>query len=105
MQPDSIDLLVCDGGALKALDDEGTVGGYLVLFGSPEATDASQNRDFFTSETDFGLDLTSRSRVLYHHGLDPRLGNRSLGVGELKADEVGVWMTKSQLLRFDPFGF
>ncbi len=40
--------LVYQGGAAKALDDKGKVGGYLVLFGGPDQTDASQLRDYFT---------------------------------------------------------
>jgi phage head maturation protease len=86
--------MVYFGGQCKALDDKGKVGGYLVLFGTADATDASEQRDFFTPETDFGLDLSTTSRMLYHHGLDGTIGAKSLGTGGagLKADATGVWM-------------
>lgn len=94
---------VCfDGGACKSLDAKGKVGGYLVLFGSPQATDASKFRDYFTKDTDFGLDLSTRSRVLYHHGLNKEVGAKALGTGgggSLKADEVGIWMEAQLDLR------
>jgi phage head maturation protease len=95
----STETMVWFGGACKALDDAGKVGGYLVLFGSPDATDASPQRDYFTAETDFGLDLSTKARLLYHHGLVPPVGNRSLGIGELKADAVGIWIEGQLALR------
>jgi phage head maturation protease len=90
------------GGGLKSLDDSGRVGGYLVLFGHPGSTDASQDRDYFTAETDFGLDVMPNSRAYYDHGLDPRLGNRVLGVFALEADAVGVW-AEGELHRRDAY--
>jgi len=92
MEP--IETLVWFGGACKALDDKGQVGGYLVLFGSPDQTDASSLRDYFTPDTDFDLDSASaKSRLLYHHGLDPTIGNKKIGLtpANLKADDAGIW--------------
>lgn len=93
------DMLIVDGSECKALDTDGRIGGYLIRFGDPEHTDASKYRDFFTPETDFGLDVSTKSRLLYHHGLDPDLGTRSLGVAELKADDTGIWMEAQLKLR------
>jgi phage head maturation protease len=90
------------GGACKALDDKGKVGGYLVMFGSPDQTDASNLRDYFTAETDFDLaSVGGKSRCLYHHGLDRTLGNKKLGTGpaDLKAMDVGIWMEEQLDLR------
>lgn len=95
------DTVVIDGCACKALDGEGRVGGYLVLFGDPDATDASAHRDFFTPETDFGLDITAKSHVWYHHTLDRTLGNRRLGVGAMKVMDAGVWIEAQLDLRDD----
>lgn len=91
--------LVWQGGAVKAIGTDGRVGGYLVLFGSPEQTDASPARDYFTADTDFGLDVNAKSAVLYHHGLDRAVGNRRLGAVELKADAVGIWAEGQLALR------
>ncbi len=86
------DTLVIFGGSVKALDDKGKVGGHLVLFGSADQTDASRFRDFFTKDTDFALDVSGKSRLKYAHALDPTLRNRTLGIGNLKADKVGIWV-------------
>lgn len=94
----SVDTLVWFGGSVKALGN-GRVGGHLVLFGSPETPDASEERDYFTPDTDFDLEMTTKSRVLYQHGLDPKLGNRKIGVGELKIDDAGVWVEAQLKLR------
>lgn len=98
---DAGDVLLLFGGAVKALDDSGKVGGYLVLFGSAEKTDASAYRDYFTPETDFGLDLTTKARVLYQHGMDAKIGNRALDIGEMKTDEAGVWIDSQLKMRDD----
>lgn len=90
--------LIYFGDSVKALGD-GRVGGYLVLYGDENHTDASSMKDYFTSETDFSLDVSDKSPVLYHHSLDKTLGNRKLGVGALKADEVGVWIEAQLNLR------
>jgi hypothetical protein len=51
LQPD--DSMVFYGSSVKALDDSGRIGGHLILFGSPEATDATAERDYFTAATKF----------------------------------------------------
>ena len=80
--------LIATGGEVKALGD-GRVGGYLVLFGDPDRTDLVG--DYFTPETDFGLDLNTKCRVLFDHGLDPTLKSLGLGVVNLNLDKKGVW--------------
>lgn len=94
------DILVVEGTQIKSLGN-GRIGGYLVVFGDPEHTDLSRFRDFFTRETDFGLeeDGTGKSIVLYHHGQDPVLGARRLGVAHLKLTDVGVWAEAQLALR------
>jgi phage head maturation protease len=93
--------LVCFGGECKALDDSGRVGGYLVMWGSPGATDLSRHRDYFVRDTDFWTDFPARKGMVYHHGLDPTLDLRRLGDAELKADDVGLWMEGQLKLRDD----
>ena len=90
------DFLCFAGSEVKALAD-GKIGGYLVIFTSPEAPDLA--RDYFTKETDFGDQETTS--VYYAHGLDKTLGKRVIGKGSLKVDEVGVWITAQLDLRDD----
>jgi hypothetical protein len=98
MRLDGDGYLVCGGGALKALDDSGKVGGHLVLFGDPAHTDASDKRDFFTPDTDFGPFKTSL--VFYNHTLDDELDRRVLDESaSLKTDRAGIWMEGQLKLR------
>lgn len=92
--------LVYFGGAVKALGD-GRVGGHVVTFGSPDATDLEN--DFFTKDTYYGLDDgKGNTPVIYHHGLDGTLKKRELGRADLKFDDVGVW-AESQLNMRDAY--
>ena len=84
------DTLITFGGPVKALPGN-KVGGYLVRFST--AQDPDLVRDFFTPETDFDVDLPGgKASVYYNHGLDDTLKKRRLGKGELKVDDVGVWI-------------
>jgi hypothetical protein len=98
------DTLVSLGGETKALDDTGRIGGYLIRFGSADTADASRNRDYFTANTDFGLNVTTKSAMIWNHGLDPVIeakheGGSSLGVGDLSRDEIGIWVEHQLNLR------
>lgn len=88
--------MIFDGGAIKVLGD-GRVGGHLVMFGGPNMLDLEG--DFFTAETDFGLHEGKTTGVYLDHGLDPIIKNRRLGQGELKQDEVGIWIDAKLELR------
>lgn len=81
------DALVFSGSAVKALGG-GKIGGYLVLFGTPDQTDLAG--DYFTKDTDFGG--ASFSPVLYQHGMDPTVGLSPVGSGPLKMDDIGIWI-------------
>ena len=76
---------------IKTLDAaEGRVGGYLVVWGSPEARDLQG--EYFTPETDLGLDWYDQRPVLYHHGLDGDLKAAVIGVIDtLEPDDTGIW--------------
>lgn len=99
------DTLVAFGGEIKALHDSGDrmkIGGYLVLFGSPEQTDATEFRDFFTPHTDFDIPASgAKSTIYYHHGLNPALKKRKLGVADLQITDAGVWMEAELSARDD----
>lgn len=85
------------GGELKALGD-GRIGGYLVRFGTPDMPDLTG--DYFAADTDYDLDGgAGRTTVLYHHGMDAKLGRRKLGRGDLRQDEVGVWIEAQLAMR------
>lgn len=95
-----MDTLVHFGGAVKALGD-GRVGGYLITFGNETTPDLSVERDYFTATTDYGLEDNIKSAVYYAHGLDKSLKTRRLTVGEMKVDDVGVWVEGQLKMRDD----
>ena len=76
---------------VKTVDpSEGRIGGYLLVWGE------SRNRDlqgeYFTPQTDVGLDWYEQRPVLYHHGLDGALKAAVIGVIDtLRPDETGLW--------------
>jgi hypothetical protein len=88
------ELLVTMGGEVKALED-GKVAGYLVRFSDASAPDLAG--DYFTKETDFGPHKASP--VLYHHGLDVKVGARVLGSAKMIIDEIGIWIEAQLNLR------
>lgn len=90
------DTLIYFGSAVKALGN-GRVGGYLVLFGDANQPDLVG--DFFTKQTDFDLERSTKATVLYDHGLDDSLKRRKLGLVECKVDDVGVWVEGQLALR------
>ena len=77
--------------AVKMIDPEaGRIGGYLVVWG--DTTQRDLQGEYFTSETDVGLDWYDQRPVLYHHGLDGNLKAAVIGVMDtLRQDEVGLW--------------
>jgi HK97 family phage major capsid protein len=77
--------------SLKTLNaEEGRVGGYLVVWGSPQQRDLQG--EYFTPETELGLDWYDQRPVLYHHGLDGNLKAAIIGVIDtLRPDETGLW--------------
>lgn len=86
------DILISFGGEVKALDD-GRIEGYLVRFSTAQDPDISVTKDFFTPGTDFDLERSAKSTIYFDHGLDETLGQRKLGQGEMKIDDVGVWIS------------
>jgi hypothetical protein len=76
---------------VKALDEHGRVGGYLVVWGDASRPDLQG--EYFTPQTDLGLDWYPRRPVLYHHGLDGDLGPVMIGQIEvMQPDQTGVWV-------------
>ena len=76
---------------VKMIDEPaGRVGGYLITWG--EANQPDMQGEYFTPETDVGLDWYERRPVLYHHGLDGALKAAVIGVIDtLAPDEIGLW--------------
>src|SRR5262245_38661453 len=58
------DLLAYPGSEVKALGN-GRVAGWLVRFGSPDQPDTSDYRDYFTPDTDFGIDEWPAKTAVY----------------------------------------
>ena len=100
----AMDLLTVYSDAIKS-DRLGSVKGYLVRFGSPDATDLEG--DYFTKSTDFGFPIKVGERVplnlYYHHGMDKVVGKKSIGTGYVKMDETGLWY-EAQLDMADSYG-
>lgn len=84
-------LLIMRGGPIKALDSNGRIGGYLVVWGSPQQRDLQG--EYFTQATDLKLNWYGGKRpALYHHGLDDAVKADEIGeIDVLKADDTGVW--------------
>ena len=89
---------------VKMLDAPGgRIGGYLVIWGAASNGDAADadggkriQRDlqgeYFTPQTDVGLDWYEQRPVLYHHGLDGALKAAVIGVIDtLRPDDTGLW--------------
>lgn len=75
--------------ALKMLGKD-RVGGYLVVWGNPTHKDLQG--EYFSPESDLGLDWYSQRPMLYHHGLDATMKSSVVGViDSVKADQTGVW--------------
>ncbi len=76
---------------VKMIDEgAGRVGGYLITWGERHRRDLQD--EFFTPETDLGLDWYERRPVLYHHGLDGALKAALIGaIDTLSPDEIGLW--------------
>lgn len=84
------DTLIAFGHAVKSIGDGTRVGGYLAVWGDPEHRDLQ--REYFTPETDFRLDLFPVRPAFYDHTLDPELQDMTLGmIDTIKADSKGLW--------------
>ena len=79
--------------AVKALDGD-RIGGLAVRFGSPNETDISQFRDYFTKNTDYWIDAWDRRPILYHHAMDESTADDPVIGTWTKATvtDEGVWL-------------
>jgi phage head maturation protease len=80
--------LIFHGDAIKAMG-EGKVAGYLVRF--TDETNPDTTDDYFGKDTEYGVIDGSTLPVYYHHGMDEKLGIKSIGRGTVKFDETGLW--------------
>jgi HK97 family phage major capsid protein len=81
--------LIFFGDAVKVIG-ENKVGGYLVRFSSEQDPDLVG--DFFTKDTDLGIEAGSRLPVYYQHGYDTVLKSRKLGRATAEYQDVGIWL-------------
>jgi phage head maturation protease len=91
--PDPIkSVKIFQGSELKATG-KGMVKGYLVRFGSSNDTDLE--RDYFTKDTDFGMEFFDGSShklgLYYNHGMDPVVKTKKIGYGTIKMTDNGLW--------------
>lgn len=92
IEPD--ETFVAYGGEVKAMGD-GKVGGILARFTPRGDYDLTQDR--FAPVTDFGE--ADKLPVLYHHGMDAKVGRRRIGTGRLEKQDVGLWVEAQLNLR------
>lgn len=90
--------LIFYGDAVKALG-EGRVGGYLVRYTSEQDPDLTG--DFFSAQSDLGVEDGAKLPVYYEHGFDDKLKKRKIGTGTITVDEVGAWFEAQLKLRDD----
>lgn len=83
------EILVAFGGEIKSMG-EGRYRGQLVRYGNPDEPDISGARDFFAPDTDFGAVKTVG--VYWDHGMDPKIGAKRVGEGEIVDEEDGLWL-------------
>ena len=70
--------------------EEGRVGGYLIVWGDSAQRDLQG--EYFTPQTELGLDWYEHRPMLYHHGLDGKVKAAVIGmIDTLRADETGLW--------------
>ena len=91
--PDPIkSVKIFQGSSIKATG-RGMVKGYLVRFGSSNDTDLE--RDYFTKNTDFGMEFVDGSShklgLYYNHGMDPVVKTKKIGYGTIKMTDNGLW--------------
>jgi hypothetical protein len=104
------DSLIFFGGAVKALDDKGRIGGYLVRFSDPSDPKAIRkdlDGEYFTKDTYFGAHAGDGVDVVFHHGRPlpvkssvpaaqkariEEMADRIFSAPiKAKTDDVGIW--------------
>ena len=80
--------LISFGAEVKALDDAGKIGGYLVRYTDADSPDLTE--DYFDGLTDFGE--PNKLPILYNHGFDKHIGKKRLGTGTVTKEDAGLWM-------------
>ena len=88
--------LIYYGGAVKTLGDN-RLGGYLVRYGDPDTVDLEG--DYFSADTDLGIETGAKVPVYYQHGYDPVLKNRRLARAEATFKDDGVWLETQLQMR------
>ncbi len=96
-----VETFVYSGGAVKALDDQGKVGGYLVRFTGPDDPDLAG--EYFTAKTYFGAHDGHGVDAMFHHGqplITIKDGKRTVFKAQAdrifapvnaRKDENGIW--------------
>lgn len=88
--------LIYFGGSVKAIGD-GRIAGFLCVYGDEKHTDLEG--DYFTENTDFDLTGSDKRFGYYSHGMDVKVGNQKIGLGEITAKDDGLWLEAQLDLR------
>lgn len=83
--------VVVHGGEIKAVREaDGLhVGGYLVKFTDAKSVDLAG--DYFTPQTEYGLDFPATIPVYFNHGMDKHFKNTRISRAKVTQDEFGLW--------------
>lgn len=88
--------LIYYGDAVKVIG-EGRVGGYLVRYTSADEPDLEG--DYFSKDTDLGIEPGSHLPVYYQHGYDPHFKTKRIGRATADFQDAGVWLEAQLELR------
>jgi hypothetical protein len=90
-----MDSLIYFGNEIKALNDNGKVGGYAIVFSNAKERDLEG--EYFTSDTYLGPNNGDGSDVLFHHGIPVKKGLEGLAQHifsapvKTKKDDIGIF--------------
>lgn len=89
------DSLIYFGGEVKALDDKGRIGGYLVRFTDEKHKDL--DGDFFTKDTYFGRHDGDGVDLLFHHGRPVKVEGEVPKAIKAQVEEFAEYIFKSPI--------
>jgi len=83
---------ILTGSEIKLISLDATtarVGGYLIRYST--AADPDLSGEYFTKDTDFGIESGHRLPLYYNHGTNTTIKGRRMGAGTVTFDDVGAW--------------
>jgi transcriptional regulator with XRE-family HTH domain len=90
------DTVIYFGDGVKALDDSGTVGGYLVRFSEPVKPQRDLSGEFFTAKTYLGPKEGDGAEAIFDHGIPVKsslaeFADHTFAPLKTRRDKIGLW--------------